>query len=147
MAFGGAAPEIVIAVITTMQTVHSTEDDSENISLGITTIFGSGLLAFSLLPAAVGLYSPDPTGKGLELKRRPLIRDLTAYLLSLLVLFFCILGDPVPVWQPVILVVLYVLYIIVIFSGRPIRMWWRGGLKGLNDEEEPIKNATDNENI
>eukprot|EP01084_Bolivina_argentea_P252829 424512_1 len=48
LAFGSAAPEIVINAVTTIKSQVTT---SNTTSLGISAIIGSGMLAFSFIPA------------------------------------------------------------------------------------------------
>ena len=43
------------------------------------------MIAFTLIPGCCGVFA----GRTLELKRRPLARDLGAYILSLLWLYMC----------------------------------------------------------
>merc|ERR1719379_2756036 len=86
MAFGSAAPEIVIAAVSTAQAAFAEEGDQEAAndatSLGVSSVIGSGLIAFSLIPAVCGLVQAP--GQALDLKRRPLLRDELAYFFSLL---------------------------------------------------------------
>ena len=90
MAFGSAAPEITINAISTVKAVlggrlgggggpdasHRGRDDA---ALGVGAILGSGMIAFTAIPGFCGLFA----GATLELKRRPLARDLGAYVLRL----------------------------------------------------------------
>jgi sodium/potassium/calcium exchanger 5 len=67
MAFGSAAPEIIINAIGTF----TGESD-----LGVGAIIGSGMIAFSCILGLCALVS----GADLMLKRRPLARDSLFYL-------------------------------------------------------------------
>ena len=58
--------------------------DPESTSLGVSAILGSGMIAFSLIPAACGFFAPGD----LYLKRRPLFRDQFFYLQSLSILVY-----------------------------------------------------------
>eukprot|EP00964_Phaeocystis_antarctica_P135281 scaffold99647_cov45-Phaeocystis_antarctica.AAC.2 len=82
MAFGSAAPEITINAISTIKAVLSgagPEDDAgDDAALGVGAILGSGMIAFTAIPGFCGLFA----GRTLELKRRPLARDLGAHVLS-----------------------------------------------------------------
>jgi Ca2+/Na+ antiporter len=92
MAFGSAAPEIVINAISTIKTVISAIDqergdidmtgDGEDAALGVGAILGSGMIAFSVIPGVCGIFAGADTP--LKLKRRPLARDVIAYSTSLL---------------------------------------------------------------
>ncbi|EOD22371.1 hypothetical protein EMIHUDRAFT_123760, partial [Emiliania huxleyi CCMP1516] len=98
MAFGGSAPEIIVAAVSTMkasvamQGHHRTALDAEAhsayaTSLGISSVVGSGMLAFTLIPGLCALVVP----RTLRLKRRPVVRDAAGYLLSLALLHRCVL--------------------------------------------------------
>ena len=98
MAFGSAAPEIIINVVATIQAqvlfsskcrfkltnIPLETSDPETTSLGVSAILGSGMIAFSLIPAACGLFASSE----LYLKRRPLLRDEFFYLTSLGILIY-----------------------------------------------------------
>lgn len=93
MAFGSAAPEIVINSVSTIKTVIrganaeegavGNEDEAREQNMGVGAIFGSGIIAFTVIPGICALVAPE----GLVLKRRPLLRDVVAYgtCLSLLI--------------------------------------------------------------
>jgi len=158
MAFGSAAPEIVIAAVTTIQSLtrEGGEEDAEkaadDISLGVSSIVGSGLIAFSLIPAICGLAS----SKTLTLKRRHLLRDELAYLISLSTLMYIIYDGKVHAWEAAILLVVYILYLLVIIFARSVRGWYIQEVLGetynslrndphqnlMHDEEEYIANDT-----
>ena len=104
MAFGSAAPEILINVIGTAKGGSGTD-------LGVGAIIGSGMIAFLVIPGACALAA----SKTLQLKQRPLLRDATVYLvaLGLLVAFFA--DGVIRTWEASCLVLLYVLYILGVF--------------------------------
>lgn len=122
MAFGSAAPEIVIAAVSTAQaTVSTSGGDEDDITLGVSSVIGSGLIAFSLIPAVCGLSGgPD----GLTLKRRPLFRDELGYLISLLALIYIISDGVVHAWEAAILLVIYIIYLLVIVFSHSVRVWY-----------------------
>lgn len=62
--------------------------DPDAIALGVTSVVGSGLLAFAVIPAICGIFGGGEDG--LVLNRRPLIGHFLAYLASLLVLMYTI---------------------------------------------------------
>ena len=62
--------------------------DPDAIALGVTSVVGSGLLAFAVIPAIVGIFGGGENG--LVLNRRPLIGHHLAYLASLLILMYTI---------------------------------------------------------
>jgi len=120
MAFGSAAPEIIIATVTTLQASDSPDPDA--IALGVTSIVGSGLLAFSVIPAICGIYGSDPAG--LTLKRRPLLRDHLAYLISLLMLMYTIADGQIHVWEAASMLCIYICYLCVIVFAGSARSWY-----------------------
>ena len=119
MALGSAAPEIIVNVVSTIRT-HSTSDkDATN--LGVSAIVGSGVIAFSLIPGACAVFCSDT----LELKRRPLLRDWTAYSIALALL--CVfMGDGIiSMIEGLVLVVVYICYLLVVFFGASVRRVYR----------------------
>merc|ERR1719461_1166298 len=98
MAFGSAAPEMIINCIATIQAQTS---DPATTSLGVSAIIGSGMIAFSLIPAACGLSASKP----LALKRRPLFRDEFFYIISLVQLMFIMKEGSCSVFHATMLVV------------------------------------------
>lgn len=122
MAFGSAAPEIVIAAVSTAQATVSTSGGNEDdITLGVSSVIGSGLIAFSLIPAVCGLAGGP---EGLTLKRRPLFRDEMGYLFSLLALIYIIDDGVVHAWEAAILLVIYIIYLLVIVFSHSVRVWY-----------------------
>uniref|UniRef100_A0A7S2GP88 Sodium/calcium exchanger membrane region domain-containing protein n=1 Tax=Haptolina brevifila TaxID=156173 RepID=A0A7S2GP88_9EUKA len=123
MAFGSAAPEIIINAISTLKTVLASgrgDDDpsaGDDTSLGIGAIIGSGMIAFSFIPGCCGLAASGP----LELKRRPLGRDISAYLLALILLGAFISDGKVEASESAVMVTLYVMYMLIVIFASKIR--------------------------
>jgi len=94
LALGSAAPEIAIAAISTVKSMAAaTEgevvDDKAAAfasSLGVSSILGSGMLAFTLIPGLCAVVVP----RKMELKRRPVARDALSYLVALILLYVAI---------------------------------------------------------
>ena len=123
MAFGSAAPEIIINAVSTLKAGASNDPDSTQATdLGIGAILGSGMIAFCVIPCACALSATET----LKLKRRPLLRDIMTYGLALacLCIFF---GDGEIQLFPdaICLVLIYVLYIIVLVLSPKIRRYYR----------------------
>ena len=92
MAFGSAAPEIIVNAVSTIKQARAEAGDESAIdatNTGVGAILGSGMIAFLVIPGACALSTDD--GIQLLLKRRPLLRDVGAYAIALLLLciFFC----------------------------------------------------------
>ena len=73
MAFGSAAPEIIINAVSTIKTVLAVsdggaaavapEDAGEDTDLGIGAIIGSGMIAFTVIPGVCGLAAKEATSR------------------------------------------------------------------------------------
>jgi len=127
MAFGSAAPEIIVNAVATIQSMSGgTAGDAQTTNLGVSAILGSGMIAFSVIPATCAFSSSAP----LMLKRRPLLRDEGFYTLSLLTLIFIIWDGLVVFSECVMLVTIYLFYLSVVIFATPVRRYYRK-FKGL----------------
>ncbi|KAK8795700.1 hypothetical protein WA158_000356 [Blastocystis sp. Blastoise] len=68
LAIGSAAPEIVISTITAIE-------GGDSLELGVSSIFGSGLMGFLVVPGLCAVCAPE----ALQIKRRALVRDCLVY--------------------------------------------------------------------
>jgi len=129
MAFGSAAPEIIVNAVATIQTMNAgaSAGDAQTTNLGVSAILGSGMIAFSMIPATCAFSSSAP----LMLKRRPLLRDEGFYILSLLTLIYVIYDAVVVFSECVLLVSVYVCYLAVVIFASPVRQYYRK-CKGLD---------------
>ena len=122
MAFGSAAPEIIINAISTLRAVVSTEDgDSDDAALGVGAIIGSGMIAFTVIPGCCGLV----TSRALALKRRPLARDVLAYALALALLYSCLQAGTVTALHAASMLALYAAYLATIVCAGRVRELYR----------------------
>ena len=145
MAFGSAAPEIIINLITTLKSLHQQQreqhhhhqennqnivsygsdkgktgqDDGEMdvVQLGCSAILGSGLIAFLVIPGVCALSAENE----LQLKRRPLLRDVLCYSCSLALLCMFIRDGVITVVEGAILVSLYGFYLTVVITAPYVR--------------------------
>lgn len=119
LAIGSATPAIVINTVSVVRS--HTADDPEAIRLGISVIIGSGMVAFLLAPGLCAVASSE----ALSLKRRPLLRDLSFYAISvfLLVLFFH--DGLINIWEASILLSMYLVYLLVTLFSPQIRELFR----------------------
>ena len=124
MAFGSAAPEIIINAVTTMK-------GSEDVELGVGAIIGSGMIAFMCIPSMCTLLSGS--GEALIIKRRPLLRDVIFYSASLTALCVFFSDGEIHIHEGAILISIYVVYLLVVFFSPQIRTWWT--LRSLPDAE------------
>eukprot|EP00499_Haloplacidia_sp_CaronLabIsolate_P014871 CAMPEP_0196770158 /NCGR_PEP_ID=MMETSP1104-20130614/971_1 /TAXON_ID=33652 /ORGANISM="Cafeteria sp., Strain Caron Lab Isolate" /LENGTH=554 /DNA_ID=CAMNT_0042140267 /DNA_START=124 /DNA_END=1788 /DNA_ORIENTATION=- len=121
LAFGSAAPEIIINAVTTLQSVHSGSGGKDTTSLGIGAIMGSGLIAFSVIPGCCGLFALEE----LHLKRRPLLRDYAAYLSALVMLCIAFHDGVITLVESAIMVAMYFVYLTILGMSPKIRAWYR----------------------
>merc|ERR1719297_172329 len=122
MAFGSAAPEIIVNAVATIQSLNGgSTGDAQTTNLGVSAILGSGMIAFSVIPATCAFSSSAP----LMLKRRPLLRDEGFYSLSLLTLIYIIWDGLVVFSECVMLVTIYLLYLSVVIFATPVRRYYR----------------------
>eukprot|EP00966_Prymnesium_polylepis_P210247 4869090-Prymnesium_polylepis.1 len=122
MAFGSAAPEIIINAVSTLKALFaSDEGDNEDTALGVGAIIGSGMIAFTVIPGACGLATKEP----LELKRRPLARDVFAYSFALLLLYVALSAEVANTGHALAMVGLYVCYMLVVVCSPGVRQLYR----------------------
>lgn len=145
MAFGSAAPEILINSISTIKgTPHSPPStafifayysseyspmflsldcdsliDDGSTDLGVGAIIGSGMIAFLVIPGLCGIVSHRP----LLLKRRPLLRDAMTYTIALILLCVFFSDGVIVTWEAASLVGLYVIYLLFVFASPAIRSY------------------------
>ena len=125
LAMGGAAPEIIISIVSTVKgRVLSGKKylamESFTMTLAISSVIGSGIIAFSLIPGLCALSVEEP----LQLTRRPLARDIIAYLGSLLALNVVLADGRVDLGESACLLGLYALYVSVIVGAPFVRRAW-----------------------
>jgi len=134
MAFGSAAPEIVVNAISTLK---ASTVNPQSVNLGLGAILGSSVIAFSLIPGCCALFAGELIGK-LELKRRPLLRDIVAYSLALSLLVHSFAGDGrISTVESGLLLFLYFLYILVVVFSPKIRFLYHHSIlrKPLEHQE------------
>jgi sodium/potassium/calcium exchanger 4 len=103
LAFGSSAPEICINCIATAR-------GKVDVSMG--AIMGSGILAYTVIPAVCVLVS---NGQTLHLELVPLIRDCVSYLVALLLFVLFVMNGSMGLREDVVLVSLFFVYIALQF--------------------------------
>jgi len=126
MAFGSAAPEIVINTISTLKAVvarqHGNElNNSDDTAMGIGAIIGSGMIAFTAIPGACSVCASET----LLLKRRPLARDVGFYALALAVLCGAMSDGAVETHEAATMVLLYACYLVLVTISSRVRQLYR----------------------
>lgn len=126
MAFGSAAPEVILNTIGTIKQVKSwppSKEALEATNLGVGAILGSGMIAMLVIPGACALAIDG--GVDLLLKRRPLLRDVVAYTISLGLLCVVFADGIIEPYEGAILVIFYVIYVLTVCFSPTIRQWYR----------------------
>ena len=138
MAFGSAAPEIIINAVSTLKVILAANredasggddsacgcDDScqgDDAALGVGAIIGSGMIAFAFIPGCCGLAVSRP----LELKRRPLARDIIAYLAALALLHGAIADGQIEPAESGVMVGTYLTYLLLVIFAASVRERYR----------------------
>eukprot|EP00300_Choanocystis_sp_HF-7_P007882 c15561_g1_i1.p1 GENE.c15561_g1_i1~~c15561_g1_i1.p1 ORF type:complete len:437 (+),score=103.73 c15561_g1_i1:27-1313(+) len=119
MAFGNAAPEIIINAISALKS--HTAEDTRAVDLGLGAIMGSGMIAFSLIPGVCGLCSKIP----MTIKRRPLFRDMMFYAVSISTVIIALRDGQITTLEGGLLSLIYVVYVAVVYVAAPARNLYR----------------------
>lgn len=132
LAFGSSAPEIVIATIATLSGGGEGGGESEGSETGLSTVLGSAVLAFGLIPAVsailappadtwdVATVPPELYKGGLLLEMKPLVRDVGFAIVGFALIFIFGGDGEVVRWEACVLVMGFFVYMAVIFV--PIKM-------------------------
>lgn len=142
MAFGSAAPEIIINAVTTMKGATHTanavpgpeyctegladKDAAEAANLGVGAIIGSGIIAFLVIPGVCGVFAGQP----MVLKRRPLLRDILGYSTALLLLCIFFYDGAIVQFEALLLVGGYVVFLVVVMCSPKLRQHYRVNVQG-----------------
>jgi len=94
--------------------------------MGTAAIIGSGLIAFLVIPSACALAAPAK----LELKRRPLFRDVFTYAVALLLLCLAFSDGVIQAYEGIIMLIVYAVYLIVVISAPHVRETYRVKVQG-----------------
>uniref|UniRef100_A0A7S0JLW0 Sodium/calcium exchanger membrane region domain-containing protein n=1 Tax=Calcidiscus leptoporus TaxID=127549 RepID=A0A7S0JLW0_9EUKA len=125
MAFGSAAPEIIINAVSTIKGVLSPPGDGggagDDSALGIGAIIGSGMIAFTAIPGCCALFAKQT----LELKRRPLARDAGAYAVALAFMCFSLSSGEIGLGTAGTMLMMYVVYMLTVILSSSIRQSYR----------------------
>lgn len=137
LALGSSAPEIIVSAVSTAksilaQSVHhgsgtSDEHSAFATTLGISSIVGSGMMAFTLIPGLCALAVPHT----LRLKRRPLLRDVFGYIVALGLLHATVFRRVVAFRHAAFMLTLYGLYLVVVSTAPYLRESYRVRMSGL----------------
>ena len=132
LALGSAAPEIIVAAVSTVKSILAAQNGKSDAasfaqSLGISSVLGSGMLAFTLIPALCAMVVPRP----MRLKRRPLARDAIAYAVSLIFIHVVVSKNHASLSDATAMLVLYFVYLVGLSFAPMIRESYRVRVSGL----------------
>ncbi|XP_038622922.1 sodium/potassium/calcium exchanger 1 [Tachyglossus aculeatus] len=113
MAAGGSAPELFTSLIGVFVS-HS--------NVGIGTIVGSAVFNLLFVVGTCALFSREI----LHLTWWPLFRDVSFYILDLLMLIAFFLDSVMAWWESLALLAAYVLYVFAMKWNRPLEAWVKG---------------------
>ncbi len=131
LAFGSSAPEIVIATIATLSGGGEGEGEGGS-ETGLSTVLGSAVLAFGLIPAVsailappadtwdVATVPPELYKGGLLLEMAPLVRDVGFAIIGFAMIFLFGSDGEIVTWEACVLVMGFFVYMAVIFV--PIKL-------------------------
>jgi Ca2+/Na+ antiporter len=136
MAFGSAAPEIVVNAVTTIKQAASKKHGpgSDEPSIGVGAIIGSGIIAFLLIPGVCALSVTDDIQ--LRLKRRPLLRDVGTYAISLGLLCLFFADGVIQFYEAATLVCVYGVYVTVVVCAPKVRRVFRTHVLGKKQKKQ-----------
>jgi len=137
LALGSSAPEIIVSAVSTAKSVfaqsaHGGTADAKAramfaTNLGVSSIIGSGMMAFTLIPGLCALVVP----RTLQLKRRPVMRDVLGYVFSLLLLHATVTRGTVNFHDALGMLAAYAIYMTVTASSPWVRESYRVRVSGM----------------
>lgn len=126
MAFGSAAPEIIINLVGTLKQARSYPPPQSALdasNMGVGAILGSGMIAFLVIPSTCALLAGSDIE--LKLKRRPLLRDFFFYIVLLVLLCVFLHNGTITTLESLILVLVYLGYVVVVIAAPKVRRTYR----------------------
>jgi len=132
MAFGSAAPEIIINAVQTIKSrlkgpSGQPSKDNDAVALGVGAIIGSGMIAFMIIPAICSIFSSET----LSIKRRPFARDAGFYSLALIATIIFLHDEQIMCYEAAILVGIYICYVLTVVFGHSVRKEYLSTFKGV----------------
>jgi len=132
MAFGSAAPEIIINAVQTIKSRMNgpsgqPSKDNDAVALGVGAIIGSGMIAFMIIPAICAIFSSE----ALSIKRRPFARDAGFYSIGLFATILFLHDEQIVCYEAAILLGLYICYVLTVVFGHSVRKKYLSKFKGV----------------
>ncbi|OQR99922.1 sodium/potassium/calcium exchanger 4-like [Thraustotheca clavata] len=122
LAFGSAAPEILLNAVATA------EGQLESMESSLSAIQGSAIIAFALIPSLCALVAPN----GLVVSWGPMVRDSLVYIVSLGLLVRIMTDSAISVKESTMLCSVYVIYMLMIF----VPIWSRSRHPTEGDDKD-----------
>ncbi|KAK8795759.1 hypothetical protein WA158_000415 [Blastocystis sp. Blastoise] len=113
VSFVSSLPLLLLSIITVIQ-------GQKYVDFGLGAVIGSGLTSFTFIPAILGLCSSCT----IIIKRRPLLRDIIIYTLSLTVLCWVLWDGYVQLYDSILLIAIYIIYIAILIFAPIIRRYF-----------------------
>eukprot|EP01080_Neovahlkampfia_damariscottae_P011021 gene11021-3727_t len=132
LALGNGAPDLSSIIIA----VNAGSD-----SFGLGAAVGVGLFIVTVVLGVVCLSSE------IKVTRRPFLRDTIFFFIATCFMFYTFLDNAVALWEGIVFILIYVIYVLVVVFGRIIRQQWnkRFGTTALDmiSTEESEKDLDD----
>ena len=106
LAFANGAPDLFTSL------AAFTGDSGGSADLGIGSLLGAGMFVTSMVFGAVIYVKPFTS------YRRPFLRDLIFYILSVGLLYYVFKTGEIYLWQACIFIILYIIYVLIVVVGR-----------------------------
>lgn len=108
LALGNGSPDI-------FSTIASVQQNEIGQALG--SLLGGGMFVTTVVVGSVALASKSVVPK---VTRRPFLRDIGFYIVSLVTIFFICWDGKVRIWESILFILFYAIYVVVIVVGRVI---------------------------
>eukprot|EP01080_Neovahlkampfia_damariscottae_P000953 gene953-9860_t len=109
LALGNGAPDLSSIIVSVL---------GGSTAFGIGAPIGGGLFVCSIVLGIVCFVSD------VKVTRRPFLRDTIMYFVSTLFVFAIFLNNRIAIWESIICILLYILYVIIVVMGRFLRQQW-----------------------
>lgn len=123
MAIGSSAPEIFVALFSVLK-------PGEHQEIGIGSIIGSALFNLLFIVGAVAAV------KNTKLTWQPVLRDLIFYIISVLLLIFVIKDGNIDLYDSIILLFVYFIYIIAVVKWKVLFPYKETSIEQKQTEEK-----------
>jgi Ca2+/Na+ antiporter len=123
LALGNGAPDLSSIIVSVL---------GGSTAFGIGAPIGGGLFVCSIVLGIVCFVSD------VKVTRRPFLRDSIMYFVSVVFVFILFLKNGIAIYESIICILLYVLYVFIVVMGRFIRQQWnkRFGKSSESEEQE-----------